>query len=185
VQTSLFNKGEVFASQEPDWETPPEVFLPIDKAFGGFTWDVCATPENAKCAAFYSPEHDTLSAEWHWRGDCWMNPPYGADIEYFLNKAYQTAHFETGRVVCLLPDNTSSEWWRLFCQPWPFLFWPERIQFIHPGGVRGSRPANGNVLVAMGYKPEELPEIHVRTRSQGVIVPPWFSQVKTEGVPHG
>lgn len=40
-----------------DWETPPEVFEPLDAEFH-FTLDVCATAENAKCARYFTEEED-------------------------------------------------------------------------------------------------------------------------------
>lgn len=63
-----------FDSAKQDWETPDELFQPLDEEFH-FTLDVCATPENAKCPSYYTEEDDALIQEWH--GTCWMNPPFG------------------------------------------------------------------------------------------------------------
>ena len=58
-------------------ETPDDLFAALDAEFG-FGTDVCALPENAKCARFFSPEVDGLSQEW--TGACFMNPPCGSQI---------------------------------------------------------------------------------------------------------
>ena len=63
-----------FMSQRQDWETPKFLFDGLNAEFG-FELDVCATPENAKCRRFFTPQDDALSQ--HWEDVCWMNPPYG------------------------------------------------------------------------------------------------------------
>lgn len=62
----------MFSSATCEWATPEELFRTLDAEFG-FTCDVCATADNAKCAEFYSPEQDGLAQEW--TGVCWCNPP--------------------------------------------------------------------------------------------------------------
>ncbi len=61
-----------FSSETCLWETPQAFFDALDAEFG-FTLDVCALPENAKCERYFTPEADGLKQEW--RGVCWMNPP--------------------------------------------------------------------------------------------------------------
>lgn len=50
----------LFTSKTGLWETPQEFFDKLNREFD-FTLDACATPENAKCINFYSPEQDGLS----------------------------------------------------------------------------------------------------------------------------
>ena len=50
------NQG-LFSSRNDEYETPPDVFRALDREFG-FETDVCATPYNAKCPVFYTPEQD-------------------------------------------------------------------------------------------------------------------------------
>src|SRR5262249_35519701 len=54
-----------------DVETPWPVFWEYDAEFH-FTLDVCAAPETAKCARYFTPAMDGLAQDW---GDeiCWMN----------------------------------------------------------------------------------------------------------------
>ena len=61
-----------------------------------------ALPSNAKCAKFFTPEIDGLKQTWS--GTCWMNPPYGREIERWVKKAFESAQ-AGATVVCLLPAN--------------------------------------------------------------------------------
>jgi site-specific DNA-methyltransferase (adenine-specific) len=63
-----------FSSASCEWSTPPELFADLDREFG-FTLDVCATADNAKCSHFYSRAEDGLRQPW--TGRVWCNPPYG------------------------------------------------------------------------------------------------------------
>lgn len=62
-----------FSSATDLHATPQDFFDKLNAEFG-FELDVCAIPENAKCAKFFTPEQDGLKQEWS--GVCWMNPPY-------------------------------------------------------------------------------------------------------------
>ena len=70
--------------------------------------DVCAGPENHKCAAYIPKHMDALIQKWH--GPAWMNPPYGREIAAFMRKAL--AESSNGvTVVCLVPVRTDTTWW--------------------------------------------------------------------------
>ncbi len=92
------------------WETPQAFFDELDTEFG-FTLDVCALPENAKCPRYFTPAVDGLKQPW--RGVCWMNPPYGREIGKWVAKAYESAK-EGATVVCLLPARTDTAWWHSY-----------------------------------------------------------------------
>ena len=103
----------LFSSATPEWETPQWLFDALNERFA-FTLDVCATPENAKCGRFYTPEDNGLLRVW-WNASrqerCWMNPPYGREIVQWVTKARQEA--ERGAlVVGLLPARTDTRWWQ-------------------------------------------------------------------------
>lgn len=98
----------LYSSKKVEWETPQPIFAFMDKIWH-FTLDVCALPENAKCAAYYTPEDDGLKQLWE--GVCWMNPPYGRDIEKWMKKAYETAKSNHGTVVALVHARTDTKWW--------------------------------------------------------------------------
>jgi phage N-6-adenine-methyltransferase len=74
----------MFSSKTDEWETPQALFDELNREFG-FTLDVCALPENAKCDLFFTPKTDGLSQSW--KGHmCWMNPPYGREIGKWVKK---------------------------------------------------------------------------------------------------
>ena len=101
-----------FSSAKQDWETPPEVFDPLNEEFD-FTLDVCATHKNRKCHNYFGKSIDGLFCGWG--GKCWMNPPYGREISKWVLKAWQETQLlertETELVCCLLPARTDTRWW--------------------------------------------------------------------------
>lgn len=113
-----------FESKRQDWETPDELFQPLNNEFG-FTLDVCATPENAKCPQFFSIADNALVKDW--RGVCWMNPPFGEQGKW-VRKAYQSA-LEGATVVCLLPSRTNTSWWHDYCMKGEIRFVRGRPKF--------------------------------------------------------
>ena len=100
------NTDAMFSSKTDLWETPQEFFNTMDKEFH-FNLDVCALPENAKCAAYYTPEMDGLAQPWY--GRCWCNPPYGREIGRWVEKASESAA-DGSLVAMLLPARTDTRW---------------------------------------------------------------------------
>lgn len=90
------------------WETPPEIFGPLDAEFG-FTLDPCATALTAKCLRYFTEAENGLVQSW--AGErVFMNPPYGREIYAWTRKARMEA--EAGAlVVGLLPASTDLAWW--------------------------------------------------------------------------
>ena len=98
---------ELMFSRKTDlWETPQDLFDRLNVEFG-FTLDVCALPENAKCHRFYTPEQDGLSQPWE--GVCWCNPPYGRGVGLSVKRALETS-YNRSTVVMLLPARTDTKW---------------------------------------------------------------------------
>jgi len=96
-----------FDSKRQDWETPDEVFVPLNAEFS-FTLDVCATSENTKCPHYFTEEMNGLKQRWE--GVCWMNPPFGSQGQW-VRKAYEESQRNGTIVVCLLPARTNTNWW--------------------------------------------------------------------------
>lgn len=91
-----------------EWETPPEVFEALDREFN-FSLDPCATPQNAKCARYFTEEQNGLEQDWS--GEIvFMNPPYGREIYPWTRKARESAE-QGALVVGLLPASTDLAWW--------------------------------------------------------------------------
>lgn len=100
------NKLKVhFSSNRLDWETPDDLFYELDNVYQ-FDLDVCAQRHNAKCKRYIPPERNGLVQSW--KGNCWMNPPYGRTIKQWVEKAFNEWQKGGCCVVCLLPARTDT-----------------------------------------------------------------------------
>lgn len=136
------NKG-MYTSNTCEWETPVDFFGKLDSEFG-FDLDVCATPENAKCARYYTKEDDGLEKEW--TGVCWMNPPYGREIGKWMKKAYASAQ-SGATVVCLVPARTDAGWWHDYAMRGEVRFVRGRLKF---NGLNCNAPFPSAVVIFRG-----------------------------------
>lgn len=135
------NADVMFSSKTDLWETPKDFFDKLDAEFR-FNLDVCALPENAKCAAFYSPDVDGLSQPWY--GRCWCNPPYGRQVGRWVAKAAQSAS-EGATVVMLLPARTDTAWFH------DYIYGRAEVRFVRGrlkfGGSANSAPFPSMVVI--------------------------------------
>lgn len=142
------NTDVMFSSQSDMWETPQDLFDKLNDEFH-FNLDVCATVDNAKCAAFYSPEQDGLIQSWH--GNCWCNPPYGRQVSKWVKKAYDTAYVDGNLVVMLLPARTDTKWFH------EYIYGKAEIRFLKGrlkfGSSKNSAPFPSMIVI---FKPKEL-----------------------------
>lgn len=114
-----------------EWETPPHIVDPLNNEFG-FTLDVAASDLNTKCKKYFTKEIDGLAQEW--TGRCWMNPPYGQDLNHWMKKAFESA-LRGVLTVCLVPSRTDTRWWHSFAMHGEIRFIKGRIKFVgtaHP-----------------------------------------------------
>lgn len=140
------------SSVRHDWETPPEFFDALNREFG-FTLDVCATPENAKCKEFLTVRENGLAAPWG-TNVCWMNPPYGVDLPRWMTKAHDAAH-AGATVVCLVPARTHTKWFHRLCLQAEVRFLRGRLRYVGADG--GEAPFAQLVIVFRpGPNPKEL-----------------------------
>jgi phage N-6-adenine-methyltransferase len=133
----------IMSSKTDVWATPPETFAALDREFG-FTLDVCALPENAKCERYFTPADDGLSRPWE--GVCWMNPPYGRTIARWMAKAVESAA-AGATVVCLVPARTDTAWWHDYAVKGEIRFLRGRLKF---GGAQHSAPFPSAVVIFRG-----------------------------------
>ncbi len=140
------NKPKVYhSSKTVEWGTPPDFFAPLHAEFG-FTLDVCATPENAKCSRFYTRAEDGLRQSWV-PEICWMNPPYGRGINQWIAKAYQSAH-AGATVVCLVKATTDTKWWHTYAVYAEIRFVVGRLTFV---GAKDQAPFPSAVVIFHPY----------------------------------
>ena len=130
-----------FSSKTELWATPMDFFQKWSDSIGGFDLDVCANQENAKCQKFFSKEDDGLSQDWN--GKCWMNPPYGKEIGYWMKKAYESSQ-RGATVVCLVPSRTDTKWWHDYAMKGKITFIKGRLKF---GNSKNSAPFPSAVVV--------------------------------------
>lgn len=119
------------------WETPPEVFAPLDAEFS-FTLDPCCTVETAKCSKFYTEAEDGLAHSWGGER-VFMNPPYGREIYAWTRKAREEAQ-AGALVVGLLPASTDLAWWHedVLGHAEVIRWYRGRVRFLTGGPYRAS-----------------------------------------------
>lgn len=125
--------------QVDEWETPPEIFEPLDREFR-FTLDAAASKETAKCGRFFTKEEDGLKQDWSGH-TVWVNPPYSrGQIKLWTSKALiQCSDSRDVMVVMLLPTFTDQRWFHAHVDPWAELrFFEGRIRFLLNGERQGS-----------------------------------------------
>lgn len=142
------NADVMFSSQSDMWETPQDLFDKLNDEFH-FDLDVCATADNAKCAAFYSPEQDGLIQPWY--DNCLCNPPYGRQVGKWVKKAYDTAYVDGNLVVMLLPARTDTSWFH------DWIYNKAEIRFLRGrlkfGNSKNSAPFPSMIVI---FNPKEL-----------------------------
>lgn len=141
----------LMSSTTDEWATPQDFFDKLNAEFS-FGLDVCATPENAKCPAFYTKEQDGLAQTWHKSAAvCWMNPPYGRQIGAWMKKAYEESQ-NGATVVCLVPARTDTAWWHDYAMRGSVRFVRGRLKF---GGGKNSAPFPSAVVIFGGKQHAE------------------------------
>ena len=119
-----------------EWQTPPEVFDPLNSEFG-FTLDPCCTVASAKAAKFYTEAENALAQSW--AGErVFMNPPYGREIGAWTQKA--RAESRRALVVGLLPASSDLEWFHrdIIAASAEIRFIRGRVRFLTGGPYRAS-----------------------------------------------
>jgi len=131
-----------FRNGSDRWATPVWLFEALDREFG-FTLDVCAEPETAKCKRFFGPEENGLLKNWG-SEICWMNPPYSATAKW-MAKAHNAAN-EGATVVCLVPSKTDAIWFHRYALKHECRFVKGRLRF---GGPDADKAPFASLVVVM------------------------------------
>lgn len=139
----------LYSSRSEEWPTPESFFAELNAEFG-FTLDPCATPENAKCAHFFTKQQNGLLQDWGTHV-VFCNPPYGKHIRAWAYKCY-AASLQGATVVLLVHARTDTRWFH------DFVYRKAHLRFIR-GRLRfgdGTQSAPFPSLVAV-YRPPVSP----------------------------
>ena len=135
-----------YSSKTNEWSTPQDFFDELDKEFN-FTLDPCATSENAKCTKYFTVEDDGLKQDWS-NDVVFMNPPYGREIKYWVQKAYEES-LKGATVVCLIPSRTDTKYWHdyIFGKADDIRFLRGRLKF---GDSKNPAPFPSAIIIYKG-----------------------------------
>ena len=135
-----------YSSKTNEWSTPQAFFDELNKEFN-FTLDPCATSENAKCTKYFTVEDDGLKQDWS-NDVVFMNPPYGREIKYWVQKAYEES-LKGATVVCLIPARTDTTYWHnyIFGKADDIRFIKGRLKF---GGSKNPAPFPSAIIIYKG-----------------------------------
>ena len=132
----------VFSSTTDLWATPQDFFDELNEEFE-FTLDPCATPDNAKCAKFFTKERDGLKQDWSGER-VFCNPPYGRAIGAWVKKCHDEAQKGT-LVVMLIPARTDTSYFH------DYIYHKAELRFIRGrlkfGGSQQGAPFPSMVVV--------------------------------------
>lgn len=152
-------------SKSCEWSTPQWLFDQLHAKYK-FTLDPCATPENAKCAKYFTKKQNGLEQYW---GDerVFMNPPYGKEIYEWMAKCVEAVKYGA-LVVCLVPARTDTLWWHRYAMQGKIEFLRGRLSF-----QPGKRAPFPSAIVVFEPYQKFLPAIvihdHINTRCHGRI----------------
>ena len=135
-----------YSSKTNEWSTPQAFFDKLNKEFN-FTLDPCATSENAKCNKYFTVEDDGLKQDWS-NDVVFMNPPYGREIKYWVQKAFEES-LKGATVVCLIPARTDTTYWHnyIFGKADDIRFIKGRLKF---GGSKNPAPFPSAIIIYKG-----------------------------------
>ncbi len=160
------------SSASDEWYTPPEVVDLARQVLGGIDVDPAsnATAQSwVRAGTFYTVEDDGLAQPW--RGRLWLNPPYGAQIGRWTERA--AAAFDAGEIsagVLLVRPAPGSAWYQALAGRFASCTPHRRIRFIDAHGRQQASPVHGNVFFYLG---EEVERFRTLFGAIGVIARPW------------
>lgn len=122
------------------WLTP----LWIIKELGEFDLDPCGFPGHSTAREIITLPTDGLKREWS--GRCWLNPPYGKDQKYWLEKL--KSH---GNGIALIFARLETKWIQPFiCDG--FFTIEGRIKFLNKDFKEETNAGAPSMLIPFGRK---------------------------------
>ncbi|MCO5195547.1 MAG: ParB N-terminal domain-containing protein [Anaerolineae bacterium] len=103
-----------FSSKSAEHYTPAAILDAAVTCLGAIDLDPCSnshkTP-NVPASRHYTREDDGLAMPW--QGRVYMNPPYGRELEAWIEKL--VSEYDTGNIseaIALVPARTDTQWWQ-------------------------------------------------------------------------
>jgi hypothetical protein len=142
--------GEVPNVGTTTWLTPPYIL----DALGEFDLDPCASLNRPWDTAkhHYTEEEDGLIQPWF--GRVWCNPPYGKEMNAFLEK--MVCHEPGGIVLIFARTETKAFFDYVWDRADGILFIKGRLRFYRPEGIEGDAAGSPSVLIAYGKHEVEV-----------------------------
>ena len=155
-----------FSNNKNDWETPKEVFDPLNEEFE-FVLDVCANETNAKCDLWLTEQVDALSVDWKKylvnigkpNGYVWCNPPYN-NMREWAKKVREEA--EKGvNIVTLTAARVNTRWFKdLYLSDTDLVFVPVcQLRFLQPKITFVGAPNNAPFPSCIGIFSEDVQRV--------------------------
>lgn len=105
-----------FSSESEEWHTPPGIIGPVVGLFGTIDVDPCAEPARRVPARHhFTRTDDGLNQEWH--GCVYVNPPYGHEIEDWVDKLIYEYNAGRCSAIALVPARVDTAWWNKLTGP--------------------------------------------------------------------
>lgn len=135
--------GGMFSSATDEWATPQGFFDELNEEFR-FTLDPAASEENHKCEMFFTKEQNGLNRSWGGY-TVFCNPPYGREIEKWVQKAWEEHEKNGNMIVMLLPARTDTKWFH------KYIYGKAEIRFVRGrlkfGGAAWNAPFPSMIVI--------------------------------------
>lgn len=120
-----------FSSETPEHYTPQVVIDATLACLGGIDIDPCSNSSeqpNVPASVHFTREDDGLLQAWN--GRVYMNPPYGREIDQWVEKLCEEHRAgRTTEAIALVPSRTDTQWWQRL-RDFPVCFVTGRLTFV-------------------------------------------------------
>lgn len=154
-------RATLTASASDEWYTPPVYIEMAREVMGGIDLDP-ASNETAQqwiqAARWYGLKDDGLKQRW--QGRVWLNPPYGNQMQGWIDKTIEAyASGEVCQAVLLVRPAPGSRWYQALTKRFAACATDKRIRFIDKDGKQQKSPVHGNMFFYAGSEIGRFKEV--------------------------
>jgi len=139
-------------SGENEWYTPPEILDAARSTMGSIDLDPasCETAQaNVRAKRYYTIEDDGLSKKW--RGNVWLNPPYGKDVIGLFASKVVAERDRYKQAFVLVNNATETAWFsEIASVASAICFLRGRVKFLDKSGKPANTPVQGQAVLYIG-----------------------------------